>query len=98
MHMLERIHVLVLLFLALGLSCGEAPELLNLSDRVSNDFAQDSANSAAGYVRLSRRSPTPAQEFSPPDESIWHPLIHASLDIVPPSTKKLLPLFSIQRK
>jgi hypothetical protein len=91
-------YLLFVFSLALGLSCSEIPELITLTDDVSNELVEDSCVSVSECMRIASRQLSSEREIDL-EASVTN-LLFAALSTRPApwSGPNLLQLLSIQRK
>jgi len=90
-------HIFFVLWLSLGVFCGEVPEFYNLNDDVSNDLIWDSSASLTGKIEVTGRDSNPELRISLPEEPVRNLPAILFIDPAPPSSRQLLRLFSNQR-
>lgn len=97
MRFVERLLILSIFSLTLGVFCSEIPEFLSLYDDPSDDFIASSSLPEIGNTQTVRHVSTPLRDAARSDTLSDVPVLRSA---VPPSAvgPDLLRLLSIQRK
>ncbi len=98
MRSFREFSILLLFSLALGLVCGELPEILKLCDDTSNDFVESPAAPKLGAVTIAHEVLASRRGSSVADFAVRILAMISSGEPVVPSGPELLRLLSIQRK
>lgn len=96
--MIKRIHLLLPFLVALILLCGQMPELLSLTDDISNDFEEESFAHVPKSEKVKTVETISQRGITFEEESKGITPIETSMQSVPASSPDLLRLLSIQRK